>query len=136
MLLTSLSPSEIKRVKISALLKAGKGIKEVATECQVSRRTVFYCKNRSEIKDKKRSGRPTKLSPKTKLKIRNQMKDVPGSSTRKCALSLNNSFDYVSRGKIISRRTVQRYVSSTDWGKTAYKIGEKPFLSKKTLKTG
>lgn len=93
MLLTSLSPSEIKRVKISALLKAGKGIKEVATECQVSRRTVFYCKNRSEIKDKKRSGRSTKLSPKTKLKVRDQMKDVPGSSTRKCPLSLNNSFD-------------------------------------------
>ena len=99
MSLINLSPSEIKRVKILSLLKAGKRIKEVAAECQVSRRTVFNCKNRNEIKDKKRSGRPTKLSPKTKQKIRDQMKDVVGSSTRKCAKTLNNSFDYVSRGK-------------------------------------
>lgn len=131
--LINLSPTEIKRIKIKAMLKAGKTIKEVAFKLGVTRQTVAKCKLRKSIKDKKRSGRPTKVSPKTKMKIREIMKNKYGSSTRNCVKNLNGSFDFIARGKTISRRTVQRYLLTTDWGKTAYKITKTPFLTKKNV---
>ena len=65
------------RSKIQALAEAGVGIKEIAKRLDVSRNTVrkWVRKEDADISDVERSGRPTKMTPNSKEKIRKMVKD-------------------------------------------------------------
>ena len=82
-------------------------------------------------KIKERSGRPSKLSPKTKQSMKNLAKEKIGVGIRKVAKTLKFTDDFLRRQKYISVSTVRRFVKSTTWGKHAYNERIKPMLSDK-----
>ena len=86
-----------------------------------------------QFTDCRRSGRPTKLSPRTKERNSSLAKDRIAVGIRTVTKKLNFSNDYIERNKKIGATTVRRYVKSTKWGKVAYKEKVKPMLSQKNI---
>lgn len=125
-----------RRTKTQALFQAGHSISDIARQLEMSRNTVkkWIRKPDDDVQDAKRSGRPSKLSPRAKLKIRNMIMDKVGVGTRTATKKLNFCKDYQEINKIVSRSTVQKYVRSTPWGKHAYVQAVKPLLSEKNVK--
>lgn len=130
----NLSTRYEKRIKIQTLVKEGFSLTDISEKVGVSINTASTWKNRDSIVDKKRSGRPTKLSPTTKNMIKSRLYRKSGSSVRKYAASLNNSDRFLRNGKRISYSAIQKHIKKTDWGKNAYKRTKKPFLSAKNIK--
>lgn len=95
--------------------------------------TVWKWKNKNVIENKKQLRRRRKLSPKTKTMIKHQLHKKTGSSLRKYARELNDSNRYKQKGKEISYITVQKFVKSTRWAHTAYRLTRKPHMSQKNL---
>ena len=124
------SSQEIKRIKIKALNAANIGVSKSATILKCTRNTVRRWINRNDTRTANGRGRKTKVTPITKSIIEREMRDKIGASLRKCAKVLNSSEHYKSRCKTISTWAIRRYLKSTDWGKSAYKIPAKPLLSK------
>ena len=65
--------------------------------------------------------------------IKHRMYRKTGSSVRNCAKELNDSKRFKIKPKKIDFRTVQRFVKSTDWGHTAYKLTKEPILTPKNI---
>jgi len=129
-----LSSRITQRVKMQTLFSEGYGVMQIVRKLKVSKSTVQRWVRRKTIGDKKKSGRPTKCTPTTKLTIRKEIREKLGASSRKCARVLNTSENYENRGKKISYKTVQRQLKKTKWGKTAYKQPTKPLMSEKNLR--
>lgn len=109
-------------------------MREIARRLKVDRNTVrkWARKEEGDVEDKQRCGRPSKVTPNTKRRIRGLCKDrVTG--IRSVVKKLNFSTEFQNRGKKIGVTTVRRYVRSTDWGKNAYKEPVKPLLSEKNI---
>lgn len=124
------------RTRIKLLFEMGMNITEISQKLKVSRPTVRKWVNRAEndISDHPRSGRPTKLTPQTKKKIRQLAENKPGVGTRTVAKKINFSISYQNRGKTISRTTVKDYVRRTEWGHHAYVRPIKPLLTEKNIR--
>jgi transposase len=120
---------ELIRIKIQTLNKEGYGTMQIARKLNIHKNIVIRWKKRKIVRDEKRSGRPTKLSSVTKRQIKAKMYRIIGSSTRKTAKYLNESFQYKSKGKTISHTTIQNYLKSTSWGRNAFKSKKQPLLS-------
>ena len=110
--------------------KEGKTNKEISKLLGRSVRWVqTWCNNkRTSVKDRSRSGRPTKLGQAEKSQITALMKGKAGRSHRKIAKLMNNSDRAKAKNLTISPSTVVRYAKSQDWGKTSYKIQSVPLL--------
>ncbi|OXA47024.1 hypothetical protein Fcan01_18107 [Folsomia candida] len=121
------------RSKIQVLHEEGYGPMQIARKLGLDRKTVWRWKNRKSICDKKRTGRPTKASPTTKNMIKSRMYRKLGSSVRKCAKALNESKRFLGKDKKLSHQTVQNFIKTTTWGKTAFKSSCKPHLSAKNI---
>lgn len=65
--------------------------------------------------------------------IKSWMYRKPGSSVRKCAKALNESKRFLGKDKKLSHQTVQNFIKTTTWGKTAFKSSCKPHLSAKNI---
>ena len=96
-------------------------------------RLLDFNKGDGNVSDSKRVGRPTKLTPNTKNKIRNLVKDKIGFGTRAVAKRLNFSDDYQQSQKTIGRTTVNDFIRRQSWGKHAYVQPTKPMLSDKNI---
>ncbi|KAJ4425975.1 hypothetical protein ANN_27601 [Periplaneta americana] len=72
------------RSQVQALVKTGKSVRDIARLLKMSPTTVLKWKNQTDgsVSDAKRSGRPSKVSPQTKRKIREWVKDKVGVGTR------------------------------------------------------
>ena len=113
------------RVEIQTLHQQGFKPAEIVQKLGCSRRTVWKWKNKNFVHDKKRPGRPRKVSPTTKRMIKNRLYKKTGSSLRNCARELNDSKRYKEKKKQINCVTVQKFVKTTKWGHTAYKLTKK-----------
>jgi len=127
-----LSSRVTQRVKIQTLFSEGYGVMQIVRKLKVSKRTVQKWVKSKTVSDKKKSGRPTKCTPTTKLTIRKEIREKLGASSRKCARVLNTSKNCENRGKTISYKTIQRQLKKTKWGKTAHKQPTKPLMSEKS----
>ncbi|PSN34734.1 hypothetical protein C0J52_17742 [Blattella germanica] len=94
---------------------------------------LWVNKGDGNVKDSKRVGRPTKLTPNTKDKIRNLVKDKIGIGTRAVTKRLNFSDDYQQSQKTIGRITVDDLIRRQSWGKHAYVQPTKSMLSDKNI---
>ena len=123
------------RSKIQGLHEAGHGISEISRTLGCDRKTVRKWVNSPPggVSDAKRAGRPTKVTPNTKDKVRKELKDKAGPGLRRVARMLNFSAQYTERNKKISHMTISRHVRKTEWGKTAYRQPTKPLLSAKNI---
>lgn len=121
------------RIRIKCLLEAGMSPTEISRHLKCSRQTVYNMKKKGKTIRKKRVLWNRKLCANTKKFIKRNMKEKHGVSDRKCAAKLNSSLSYQKCNKTISRRTVQRYRKSTNWGKYAYSSQSKPLLSQKNI---
>ena len=121
--------------KIQALLTQGVSYREISRRLGVGRNTVKKWARLEDgtVTDCRRSGRPTKLSPRTKERIASLAKDRIAVGIRTVTKKLDFSNDYIERNKKIGATTVRRYVKSTKWGKVAYKEKVKPMLSRKNI---
>ncbi|KAJ4426722.1 hypothetical protein ANN_26521, partial [Periplaneta americana] len=65
------------RSQVQALVKTGKSVRDIARLLKMSPTTVLKWKNQTDgsVSDAKRSGQPSKVSPQTKRKIREWVKD-------------------------------------------------------------
>lgn len=127
-----LQPREKKRFQIQVLFNNGFKVNEIAQELDVSRSTVYKWAKKDSIRDEPRTGRPTKLTPTTKKRIDEEMKDKLGTSARECARVLNFGSDYKARKKKISATTVVNYLHTQPWGRS-YKIKKTTMLSRKNI---
>lgn len=123
------------RSQVQALVKTGKSVRDIARLLKMSPTTVLKWKNQTDgsVSDAKRSGRPSKVSPQTKRKIREWVKDKVGVGTRAVAKRLNFSECYYSINKNISHMTISRHCRSQDWGRRSYVPRIKPMLSEKNI---
>ena len=123
------------RSKIQALCANNIPIKEIARRLNVSRNTVKKWRNSPDgsVTDQPRSGRPSKLTPNTKLKIKNMAREQVGVGIRTVCKKLNFSDNFTEREKRIGVSTVRRYVKTTASGKAAYRERVKPLLSQKNI---
>jgi len=123
------------RSQIQGLHAAGHSISHIATTLACDRKTVrkWIKAVPGRVQDAKRRGRPTKMSPKTKDKVRRVFKDKISPGLRRVSRALNFSPDYIEQGKTISHMTLSRYMRKTEWGKFAYKQVMKPLLSAKNV---
>lgn len=128
-----LSTQVIKRVQIKTLLKQGYSVSQVARLVKAHRNTVRNVSNRKQVTDKKRCGRPTKSTPRTKAIIRQTMKEKLSASLRKTARKLNFTESYRSRGKKISKEAVRRQLKKTSWGQNNYRSPALPLISAKNV---
>ena len=125
---------ELKRKEIQLLCDQGLPICEVAKKLGVDYKTAKKWSTTNTFKHNYNTNQKKKVTPNTKRRISNEMKDNSGASIRKCVRKLNMSEDYQNRNKTISKTSVQNYVKSTDWGKYARKLRIKPLLSQKNIK--
>ncbi|OXA38356.1 hypothetical protein Fcan01_26864 [Folsomia candida] len=65
--------------------------------------------------------------------IKSRMYRKLGSSVRKCAKALSESKRFLRKDKKLSHQTVQNFIKTTTWGKTAFKSSCKPLLSAKNI---
>ena len=123
------------RSQIQGLSAAGHSISRIATILKCDRKTVRKWINvlPGQVQDAKRKGRPTKMSPNAKDKVRREFKDKVSPGLRRVSRALNLSPGYVERGKRISHMTLSRHLRRTEWGKIAYKQPKKPLLSAKNV---
>lgn len=128
------SMKEIIRAKIQAFSDCGLTTKQICKKLGINRYMVIRWRNRTDTKNKSRQSRSTKLTPRTKEAITQEMRDKAGASLRKCAKKLNFSTWYQEHNKMISYGSIQSYLKTTDWGKVARKIRVKPLLSSKNIK--
>ena len=106
------------RSKIQAL-SSNLSIRMIMRQLKISRNKVKNeSVNQVVVVDKKRSVRPTRVSPNTEQKIRNFCKEQFGFGIRTVVKKLNFGFDYTDRNKI-GVTTMRRYVNPTDWETTA-----------------
>lgn len=122
-----------KRIEVLALLKAGISPTVISKKLNIARRSIYYISKRISYQYKKRIRQPKKLTPTTREKIEKEFRDVPFASIRKCAKILNFSDNYIERQKTISRTSLQHFLKTTEWGKTAYKIRKEPMMSVKNI---
>ena len=94
---------EVKRSEIQELKKAGWSPTEISKHLEVDRKTVYLWKDQSSITDKKRPGRPAKLSAIDKRVIKKKLYRNWEGSIRKTTVYLNNSKRNKDTGKKISR---------------------------------
>ena len=83
----------------------------------------------TQFTDRKRSGRPTKLTPADKAQITALMQNKVGRSHRKVAKMLNNSDRNKQRGFTVCPNTVVNYARSQPWGKKSFKVQAYPCLN-------
>ena len=123
------------RSQIQGLYTAGHSISRIATVLKCDRKTVRKWINAlpGQVQDARRKGRPTKMSPNTKDKVRREFKDKVSPGLRRVSRALNLSPGYVERGKTISHMTLSRHLRRTEWGKIVYKQPKKPLLSAKNV---
>ena len=90
-------------------------------------------KEDGSVEDQERSGRPSKMTPRTKRRVTDLMRDKV-AGVRPTTTILNNSPLFVERNKTVDLgvTTVRRCVRSTDWRKTACKERITPMLLEKT----
>jgi transposase len=132
--LTAAEKNEQTRVQIQYLFKHGQKASSISKLLNISQKTVHKWKDRINVKDLPRKGRPVSvLTPEIKQKITDLCKDHWNASTRKVTLQLNTSHEFINRGQSVSRSSVGNYIRSTDWGKIAYKVGIAPMLSQKNV---
>jgi len=129
-----LSEKEVKRQNIQLLVSQGMGISEVARVLKCDYKTAKKWSTREDCHHNHNTKPMKKLSPNTKRRITYLMKDKIGSSVRKCTKTLNNSEDFKSRNKTISKTCVQSYVKCKTWGKIARKLRAKPLLTPKNIR--
>ena len=123
------------RSQIRALVKSDFSYREIAKKLRINKTSVQkWAKMKDGIVcDKPRSGRPTKISPKTKQRIRNLTEDQVGVGIRTVSKKLNFSDSHINRGKRIGVTTVSDHVKSMLWGRLSYKQQLKPMLSAKNV---
>lgn len=121
------------RMKIKTLGEEGYTPLQISRKLEVDPKTVYKWRDRETVKDQKRSGRPTVLSPTTKNMIKKRLCEKIGSSVRKCVANLNSTNRFLKKNKKISKTIIQKYVKSTPWGRTAYKRPQKPLLTNKNI---
>lgn len=108
--------------------------KIIARELKVSLKTVRKWRKRTDVSDKKRTGRiPRLMSSPTRDIITELCEDQWNASPAKTAKILNASDDFQQRCKTVSASTVRRFIRSTEWGKISYKPTVKPLLSMKNI---
>ena len=108
------------RSKIQALHAAGVSHVKISRQLGVNRNTVINWskKEDGDVIDSERSGRPSKVTPKTKKRITALMRNrVAG--VRPTAKILNHSPMFAETGKTVGPSTVRRFVKSTEWGNIA-----------------
>ncbi|XP_054168970.1 uncharacterized protein LOC128966180 [Oppia nitens] len=127
------SDREVLRQKIKLLSDQGMSAGRVARELNCNIKTVKKWSNQDNFRHKYNTIQRKKMTPNTKRRVSNELKDKVGGSLRKCVRKLNMSSDYINRDKTISRRTVQRYLKSTKWGSIARKMKVKPLLTPKNI---
>lgn len=129
------SPRKHIRSKIQALYDAGISIRGIANQLSVSRATVqkWVRKPDGDVADASRSGRPSKMTPNSKERVRRLMQDKIGVGTRRVAKQLNFSADYQERHKTISHSCISGHVRGTSWG-YPYVQPVKPLLTEKNLR--
>jgi hypothetical protein len=81
-------------------------------------KTIKKWRRVNGIADARRSGRPSVLCDCIKDIIEAEVKDKWGASVKSTTKTINS---LPSVANAISRRTIQRYVQSTEWGKIAYR---------------
>jgi transposase len=111
------SPREHVRSKIQGLHQSGMSISAICAQLRVSKNTVrkWIRKSDGDTVDKKRTGRPTKLTPKTKNKIKNLAKETVGIGYRTVTRKLNFSNDFTDRSKTVARSTVFPIFPMQNW---------------------
>ena len=127
------SERELKRQNIQLLCDQGLSFSEVAKQLKVDYKTAKKWSTTDTIRHKYNTIHKKKVTPNTKRRISNQMKEVLGASVRKCVKKLNMSESYQNRKKTISKTSVQKYIKAKDWGKYARKLPVKPLLSQKNI---
>lgn len=121
------------RVKIQTLAKEGYNLKQISERCEVSTKTVKKWKNMNTVLDKRRSGRPKKLSSVDKRQIKQKMYRKMGSSLRKTTKMINSAKRNIAENKKVCYNTVKNYLKTTNWGQNAFKSTTRPKLSKKNI---
>jgi transposase len=104
----------------------------IASVLKINPKTVTKWRNRTSAKDMPRPGAPCVLSEEAKAFIVVNCQDKWHASTRWLARLLASDDSFRISGAP-SRSTISRYVRSTDWGKTAYRIQIRPLLSAKNI---
>jgi len=110
-------------------MKTGK----IAALLDINIKTVIKWRNRSSTSDLSRDKSSLVLTPEAKDEIASLCRDQWGMSTRKLTKFINQC-GIVGADRTVSRRTVQRHVRSTDWGRVAYRVQIKPLLSGKNIR--
>ncbi|XP_059097951.1 uncharacterized protein LOC131892185 [Tigriopus californicus] len=109
---------EAKRIEVAALIRAGHSTKAIIALANVSKATVCRTRNRlavgDDLKDKPKSGRPTKLTPEAVMNAFKAKPDMPMSM--------------MTKKKGVSTSTVSKVVKSAG-GKSLREV-EWPLLSK------
>ena len=127
------SEREVKRKQIHLLNARGMSVAAMAKVVGVDYKVAKKWSNCDTIKHHYNTVQRKKLTPNTKRKITIELKDKVGASVRKCVRKLNMSDVYKNRNKTISRKAVQNYLKTTNWGKIGRKLKVKPLLSKKNV---
>ena len=124
-------PREHIRLKIQTLYKEGYTVKQISEKTKTSFSTVNRWKKMKKIHDKKRSGRPKKLSSLEKKAIMKNIYGKMGSSVRKITNVLNGSKRNIEINKKFCHSTLQTYLKNYIMGKNTYKNTLNPKLSVK-----
>lgn len=121
------------RVRIQLLAKMGYSLKQISVITKTGISTVLRWVHRTSVHDRKRSGRPKKLSTRDKRQISDIMQCKLGSSLRKTTKLINSAKQNIANNKTVCFNTVQNYLKNTDWGKHAYKSSSKPKITRKNI---
>lgn len=98
-----------------------------------NRNTIKKWSSRESPEDESRPGRPRKITAFVAKMIEGQMKEKPGVGVRTCAKSLNAWFEATGQNRSISPSGIQKYLKTTDWGHTSFKLRQKPLLSERNI---
>jgi hypothetical protein len=105
----------------------------VADEVGVSLKTVRKWKGATSIADAPRKGRPKVLTEAARQFITASIRNIWGASIRRTTKELNYSEGILANNCNVSPKTVERFVRSTEWGRTAYRARKSFMLTTKNI---
>ena len=102
------------RVKVQTLAKEKYSARQIVEKLKIPKSTVMLWINRNSVKDKKRSGRSTNMSPTPKRMKKSRFHRKVESSVRNCKKELNVSRRFKAKYKKFYFTKVQKYSKTTE----------------------
>lgn len=125
--------NKVKKQLCKRMVSKGYTNEKISDILKVHRNTISNWKNNKNSNNKKKKGRPSKLTTQDKVLIKKQLYQNYNGSLRKTAKIINSQESNKLNKKTIVFSTVQNYIKKTNWGKKAFKRPVKPLLSRKNI---